>query len=161
MITCRSVAHGGRYFHFCYHCRTSCGSGVYCPRCPERNDKATRARVLEGKNERSRANPIVLEGTDEEGEGEGEEPVAAVEAVEAVEEQQQKEEQERTHKTESPPLSSTSSASPSSGQGRLPGSRIQRVRTPPRIRHRARQPSQPRTSRCKCCRCRRSKRGRR
>ena len=60
LVTCRSEAHDGQYFYFCYHCRSQCPDRIYCPRCPGRNTVATRNQVLQRDNEQNRQNPIEL-----------------------------------------------------------------------------------------------------
>ena len=58
---CRRTDHpGGKWFHFCFHCREDLGEGRHCNKCPLENNAETRARVKTNRNNAARRNPTVL-----------------------------------------------------------------------------------------------------
>ena len=65
VVTCRSEAHGARYFYFCYHCGDECPEQQPCAKCPWRNDRATRLRVQQIRNAHAAEHPIDLCDSDD------------------------------------------------------------------------------------------------
>ena len=67
-ITCRMLNHpGGRFFHFCYHCRKECPKGYPCQhKCPEGNNLDVCLLVQQHRIEAAHANPIDLCDSDDD-----------------------------------------------------------------------------------------------
>ena len=52
IVTCRGNAHGNKFYYFCAHCKAECPDGeARCSDCPWRNDKQTRERVRQKREE--------------------------------------------------------------------------------------------------------------
>ena len=60
-MVCRVPHNGKGWFYFCYHCRRELADHMPCMRCPERNDRESRAMAKRRRNDEAARNPIVLE----------------------------------------------------------------------------------------------------
>ena len=62
LVTCRRPhPPEGKWFYFCFHCRSALGAGDMCTKCPWRNTKDDRKRVIDERNAVAQRNPIIIE----------------------------------------------------------------------------------------------------
>ena len=67
LIACRRPHGVDGWHYFCYHCRRSMSTDAPCMRCPERNDRESRATAKRRRNEEAQKNPIELSDDDQHG----------------------------------------------------------------------------------------------